>query len=94
MSAKRNRRQFTTQFEAEVALSAVQEREPLTALAVKYRLAPAQITTWQRQLRQPAALVFETGPASVAGPAVDVQASYAQLGRLQMENTVLKTLLR
>ena len=36
MSAKRNRHRFTVQFKAEVAMAALQEREPLAARAVKY----------------------------------------------------------
>lgn len=92
MSAKRNRRRFTAQFKAEVALAALQEREPLAALAAKYQLTPAQITTWKQQLKQQAAQAFTT-PAISNEPTVDVEALYAQLGRLQMENALLKKTL-
>jgi len=92
MSAKRNRRRFTAQFKAEVALAALQEREPLAALAVKFGLTPAQITTWKQQLKQQAAQVFSS-PTVAAEPALDVEALYAQLGRLQMENALLKKTL-
>lgn len=88
----RSRRRFTAEFKAEVALAALQEREPLAALAVKYTLTPAQIATWKQQLKQQAAQVFS---ASTPPPeaAVDLEALYAQLGRLQMENALLKKTL-
>ena len=52
MSSKRIRRRFTAQFKAEVALAALQERQTLSALSVKYQLAPAQIASWKQQLQQ------------------------------------------
>ena len=96
MSAKRIRRRFTAQFKAEVALAALQERQTLSALSVKYQLAPAQIASWKQQLQQQAPEVFvaEARAGSGAGAAVaDVEALYAQIGRLQMENTLLKKTL-
>jgi transposase-like protein len=97
MSAKRIRRRFTAQFKAEVALAALQERQTLAALAVKYQLAPAQIATWKQPLQQQAEQVFapEPGVGAAAGglDAAEVEALYAQLGRLQMENTLLKKTL-
>ena len=97
MSAKRIRRRFTAQFKAEVALAALQERQTLAALAVKYQLAPAQIGAWKQQLQRQAAQVFAVeaganGTPGGLGPA-EVEALYAQLGRLQMENTLLKKTL-
>ena len=49
----------------------------------------AQITRWKRKLRQQAAQVFAETPvadAAVAG----VQPLYGAIGRLQMENALLK----
>ena len=96
MSSTRIRRRFTAQFKAEVALAALQERQSLSALSVKYQLAPAQIASWKQQLQQQAPQVFvaEAGAGSGAGPsAAEVEALYAQIGRLQMENTLLKKTL-
>ena len=96
MSSTRVRRRFTAQFKAEVALAALQERQTLSALSVKYQLAPAQIASWKQQLQQQAPQVFvaEASAGSGAGAvAADVEALYAQIGRLQMENTLLKKTL-
>ena len=93
MSSTRVRRRFTAQFKAEVALAALQERQTLSALSVKYQLAPAQIASWKQQLQQQASQVFvaEARAGSGAGAAaVDVEVLYAQIGRLQMENMLLK----
>ena len=92
MTPKRTRRRYTAEFKAEVALAALTERQPLAELAAHYQLAPAQITRWKLQLRQQAAQVFAEAPAAAA-PAPDIEPLYAAIGRLQMENALLKKTL-
>ena len=92
MTPKRTRRRYTAEFKAEVALAALTERQPLAELAAHYQLAVAQITRWKLQLRQHAAQVFVEAPASTA-PLPDVEPLYAAIGRLQMENALLKKTL-
>ena len=92
MTPKRTRRRYTAEFKAEVALAALTERQPLAELATHYQLATAQITRWKLQLRQQAAQVFAEAPAAAA-PTPDVEPLYAAIGRLQMENTLLKKTL-
>lgn len=92
MNPKRTRRRFTAEFKAEVALAALMERHPLAELATRYQLSVEQISRWKAQLRQQAAQVFaESGPAVPAAP--DVEPLYAAIGRLQMENQLLKKTL-
>jgi transposase-like protein len=95
MSAKRIRRRFTAPFKAEVALAALQERQTLAALASKYQLAPAQIGAWKQQLQQQAVQLFTAAsePSQGGASAAELEALYAQIGRLQMENTLLKKTL-
>lgn len=92
MSPKRTRRRYTAEFKAEVALAALTERQPLAELAAHYQLAPAQISRWKLQLRQQAAQVFAEAPAPVVA-VPDVEPLYAAIGRLQMENALLKKTL-
>ena len=92
MTPKRTRRRYTAEFKAEVALAALTERQPLAELAVRYQLAPAQITRWKLQLREQAAQVFAESPVAVA-LTLDVEPLYAAIGRLQMENALLKKTL-
>ena len=91
MNPKRTRRRFTAEFKAEVALAALTERHPLAELATRYQLSVEQISRWKTQLRQQAAHVFvEPGPVAAAP---DVELLYAAIGRLQMENQLLKKTL-
>ncbi|MGI4968910.1 MAG: transposase [Janthinobacterium lividum] len=92
MNPKRTRRRFTAAFKAEVALAALTERHPLAELATRYQLSVEQISRWKTQLRQQAEQVFTEPSAPVAaGP--DVEPLYAAIGRLQMENALLKKTL-
>ena len=89
MTPKRTHHRYTAEFKAEVALT---ERQPLADLAARYQLATAQITRWKLQFRAQAAQVFAEAPATL--PAVpNVEPLYAAIGRLQMENALLKKTL-
>ena len=92
MTPECTRRRYTAEFKAEVALAALTERQPLAEPATHYQLAVAQTTRWKLRLRQQAAPVFAEVPASAA-PAPDVEPLYAAIGRLQMENALLKKTL-
>ncbi|RZJ94240.1 MAG: transposase [Hymenobacter sp.] len=92
MTPKRTRRRYTAEFKAEVALAALTERQPLAELAAHYQLAVSQITRWKLQLRQQAAQVFTDTPPPVSA-VPDVEPLYAAIGRLQMENALLKKTL-
>ena len=92
MSPKRTRRRYTAEFKAEVALAALTERQPLAELAAHCQLAPAQISRWKLRLRQHAAQVFAEAPTPVVA-VPDVEPLYAAIGRLQMENALLKKTL-
>ncbi|MGI4736238.1 MAG: transposase [Janthinobacterium lividum] len=92
MSPKRTRRRYMAEFKAEVALAALTERQPLAELAAHYQLAPAQISRWKLHLRQQAAQVFAEAPTPAAA-APDVEPLYAAIGRLQLENALLKKTL-
>ena len=92
MNPKRTRRRFTAEFKAEVALAALTERQPLAELATRYQLSVAQISRWKLHLRQQAAQFFaEASPFAPVPP--DVEPLYAAIGRLEMENQLLKKTL-
>ena len=92
MTPKRTRRRYTAEFKAEVALAALTERQPLTELAAHYQLATGQTTRWKLQLREQAAQIFIEAPVAAAA-VPDIEPLYAAIGRLQMENTLLKKTL-
>ena len=89
MNPKRTRRRFTAESKAAVALAALTERQPLAELVTRYQLATSQIARWKLQLREQAARVFAEAPAAGTS-APDVEPLYAAIGRLQMENALLK----
>ena len=64
----------------------------LAALAAHYQLSTTQITRWKLQLREQAAQVSAEALAALA-PVADVEPLYAAIGRLQMENALLKKTL-
>jgi transposase-like protein len=92
MNPKRTRRRFTAEFKAEVALAALTERQPLAELAARYQLSVSQITRWKQQLREQAAQVFAEPAAAPTAP--DLEPLYAAIGKLQVENQLLKKMQR
>ncbi|GAB2796604.1 transposase-like protein [Hymenobacter luteus] len=94
MTPKRTRRRFTAEFKAEVALAALTERQPLAELATRYHLTVAQISRWKLQLRAQAAQVFTPAAGSTPEAAPDLEPFYAAIGKLQMENQLLKKMQR
>ena len=54
---------FDPAFKAKVALEALQEKEPLSVLAKKYRVAPSLITRWKEELLEKSSRVFESDVA-------------------------------
>ncbi len=94
MTPKRTRRRFTAEFKAEVALATLTERQPLAELAARYQLTMAQISHWKLQLRQQAPHVFAPAAGSAAAPTPNLEPLYAAIGKLQMENQLLKKMQR
>ncbi len=71
---------------------ALAERQPLAEVAAHYPLATAQLTRWKLHLREQAAQIFADAPAADV-PVPDVELLYAAIGRLQVENALLKKTL-
>jgi transposase len=89
--SRRDRRKFTATFKAEVVIEALKERKTMSELAQQFDLHPNQITTWKKEFLQGASKVFEQGPGPEHQALQEKQDTlYAQIGRLQVENTFLK----
>jgi transposase len=88
--SKQNRRNFSTDFKAKIAIEAIKEQQTMTELAAKYELHPNQITDWKKQFLSRASSVFETGQDKKEQKAEDTAVLYEQIGRLQMEVSYLK----
>jgi putative transposase len=86
--ARRNSYQAT--FKGKVALEALKENKTLSDLAQEYKIHPAQITKWKIQAVKGISQLFEDRRRKKAAPEVDIEALYAQLGKLQSQLEFLK----
>jgi transposase len=93
--SKQSRRRFTAAFKAQVALEALKERQTLAELAMRHAIMPTQITAWKKQLTEHAVGAFGGPTASSVLPGgCDPEKLYAEIGRLKMENDLLKKTVR
>ncbi len=80
---EKNRRRFTAEFKAKVALDALREQQTTAELAHRHRVHPSQIAAWKRQAHQLLVDAFATGKRQrPSGPAVAVL--LAKIGELAM----------
>ena len=94
--SRRSRRKFTATFKAQVALEAVKENQTMAELAMRFDLSPVQIGIWKKQLAENAAGVFEGASPTTSGKPSghDSDMLFAEIGRLKMENDLLKKMSR
>ena len=80
------RRRFSAEFKAKVALAALKERQTVAELAGEHQVHPGQITQWKKQLLAAAGEVFSRSKDGDR-QRQEEQASdlYEQIGRLKME---------
>jgi transposase len=85
------RRKFTPKFKTKVALEAIRESQSLNNLAIKYDLAPTQISKWKKEFLAGAETIFSGAAASVKS---DTETERDRLlrviGALKVENDFLK----
>ena len=87
----KNKRTHTAEFKTKVVLEALQERSSISELAQKWGLHPKVIGIWKKQFTEKAASIFaETSKADSGRSEEDMQALYAQIGQLKVENDYLK----
>lgn len=91
---KRTRRKFSSEYKTKVVIEALKERQSLEELAKKYELHPNQIGIWKKEFLSKAANVFDGNSAHAEGDSVEKEKLYAQIGRLQYENSWLKKKLQ
>jgi transposase len=92
---KRERRNFTNEFKAEVALEAIKEKLTMVELADKYKDNPVQIKACKKEFLDNNASVFGSVGSSKTKREKEQlskqeQELFEQIGRLKMENEWLK----
>ena len=89
--SKKNRRKFTAEFKAKVALEALKGIEPIHAIAARYEVHPVQVSAWKKELLERLPGVFATKAAPGAAQAADHEARlYQKIGQLEVELDWLK----
>ena len=90
---KAKRQHHSAAFKAKVAIEALQERETLSELAVKYEVHPNQIARWKKEFLERAPELFDRKRVEKEeGP--DIEKLYAKIGQLEMERDFVKKNLK
>jgi transposase-like protein len=88
---KRQRRQYSADWKAKIALEAIKGQRTIQEIASHYEIHPNLVTHWKKQLLEGAVEVFSSGKAGEAGADEELKAElYQQIGKLQMEVDWLK----
>jgi transposase-like protein len=85
----KKRKQYSPEFKAKVALSALRNESSISELAVKYEIHPTMIGTWKRELIEGAAELFDKGQKTKKQHDTTVDELYRQIGQLKVENDFL-----
>jgi transposase-like protein len=85
------RRRFSAEFKARVALAAIKGDKTLNELAKDFEVLPNQIVTWKKQLLESAPEVFSNGrQRKEADQETQKDVLYQQIGQLKVELDWLK----
>lgn len=89
--SEKNRKSFTSQYKAKVALEAIRGTKTLNEIAQEYAVHPTQVGEWKKALLAQASGVFDTkrGPKP-DDPSTSPERLYSEIGRLKMELDWLK----
>lgn len=80
------RRRFSAQFKAKVAIEAVKGQRTAAELAGQYQVHPSQITQWKKQLLDAAEQVFSVRAAADRQQQEELtQKLYQQIGQMKVE---------
>lgn len=88
---KRQRRQFSADWKAKIALEAIKGQRTIQEIASHYEIHPNLVTHWKKQLLERAAEIFLSGKTAEAKADEELKAElYQQIGKLQVEVDWLK----
>ena len=88
---KRQRRQYSADWKAKVALEAIKGQRTVQEIASHYEVHPTLVTHWKKQLLEGAAEIFSNGKRAAADADEELKAElYQQIGKLQVEVEWLK----
>jgi transposase-like protein len=81
---------YSSSFNAKVALSAVRHERTISELSSQFNVHPNQIIKWKAVLLDNLEVLFRDGRLRKPQDDADINELYAKIGRLEMENDFLK----
>lgn len=91
--SKKNRRKFSSDFKAKVALEALKEQATIAELANRFDVHPNQISTWKKELLEGAGEIFSSKRAKDIPAELEdglTKPLYEEIGRLKIESDWLR----
>jgi transposase len=84
--SEKNRKSFTSQHKAKVALEAIRGTKTLNEIAQEFAVHPSQVGEWKKTLLAQAPGIFDAkrGPKP-EDPSSSPERLYSEIGRLKME---------
>ena len=88
---EKNRKSFSSQAKAKVALEAIRGVKTVNEIAQEFGVHPTQVGLWKKNLLAQASGIFDTkrGPKR-EDPSANPERLYSEIGRLKMELDWLK----
>lgn len=90
---KMEKRKFSPEFKAKVAIEALKERMTVLEISSKFKIHPTQITNWKNEFLEKSALVFTKELPDHKDFEKKEQELYSKIGELQVQNDFLKKVL-
>jgi len=89
--SEKNRKIFSSQFKAKVALDAIRGVRTVNEIAQEFGVHPTQVGHWKKMLQEQASGIFDIvrGPKP-PDPSSSPERLYSEIGRLKMELDWLK----
>lgn len=89
--SEKQRKSFTAQFMAKVALEAIKGEKTLNEIGREFEVHPNLVGQWKREVQENAAGLFEVKRGTKPrDPLADPEKLYAEIGRLKVELGWLK----
>ena len=80
------RKQYDSQFKAQVALEAIKNQRTLAQIASEYGVHPNQVSQWKKQVLDQLPQLFTNGRSKIASDSdALINELYNQIGRLKVE---------
>jgi transposase-like protein len=90
---KKNRRKFSSQFKAKMAIESLKEKDPYE-LAKRFEVHPNQISQWKREFLDNADKALESGDKNTSRRAPMYRDLFQQIVQVKVERMTFKKSLR